>query len=297
MPKPPPPPELFPPAAYSGQAVRLHYYKGGPIFRFHYHPEYELALVRGSDGSRLVGDNISRYASGDLVLIGPNLPHTWAAEPHLTGKRPKDGIVIHFTLESLGLDFMERSELGEIASLLRRANRGLQFRGPNADEAAAWMARLPHLEDCPRLLACLSALDLLARDRSARCLASTHYKFSATERDHESFARILTYLHEHSAQPIPLAKIADFAHMSVPSFVRFFKRTVGTSFVDYLDEWRISRACALLAQSEKPILEISLDAGFNNLSHFNRQFLRRRGMTPREYRRDRTSPDSRQSTE
>ena len=48
---------------------------------WHYHPEYEIVLVLKSNGRRMVGDNIGKFDAGDLVCMGPFLPHVWVNDP------------------------------------------------------------------------------------------------------------------------------------------------------------------------------------------------------------------------
>ena len=55
-------------------------------FFWHYHPEYELTLIVNGKGSRLIGDSHAYFESGDLVLIGPSLPHTWVSNGAIKGK-------------------------------------------------------------------------------------------------------------------------------------------------------------------------------------------------------------------
>jgi AraC-like DNA-binding protein len=78
---------------------------------------------------------------------------------------------------------------------------------------------------------------------------------------------------------------AQEARMSVPSFSRFFRRATNKTFPAFLNEVRISHATQLLLDTDRTVTEICYDAGFANLSNFNRQFLRLRKVPPREYRR------------
>ena len=90
-------------------------------------------------------------------------------------------------------------------------------------------------------------------------------------------------------EKISIADMAKEAGLSQSHFMKFFKNTMGTSFVYYLNEYRLTMASRLLISSDSSILAIASEVGFENLSYFNRIFKKRFGQTPREYRR-RQSP-------
>lgn len=71
--------------------------------------------------------------------------------------------------------------------------------------------------------------------------------------------------------------------MSVSAFSRFFKRTLGKTFTDYVTELRLSHACKLLLETDASISEAAFQAGFNNLSNFNRRFLEWKSIRPRVF--------------
>src|ERR1700730_1970414 len=85
---------------------------------WHYHPEYELAYVVSSEGTRFVGDSIQPYRPGDLVLLGPNLPHCWDDEPHADGVSLPELIVIQFNQNCFGEGFLSLAEAAPIKRLL-----------------------------------------------------------------------------------------------------------------------------------------------------------------------------------
>jgi AraC-like DNA-binding protein len=77
---------------------------------------------------------------------------------------------------------------------------------------------------------------------------------------------------------------ARVAHVSPAAFSRFFRRETGKTWSDYVNDVRCSEACVALRQSDKPVAHIALDCGYRTLSHFNRAFRARLGVTPSAYR-------------
>ncbi len=281
-------PRLYTLPKDTGRAILLHYYTGEPDFLFHYHPEFELVMTRGSRGRSLIGNRVANYGPLSLQLFGPNLPHTFAFETHVGARATMDNTVVHFTRESLGVELLEKRELQNISRLLHGATRGVDFTDP-ADVRAAetFMEQIVHLEGTglPQFLTFLALLDMLAGGGHHAPIVAEDYDYTAIDREHLPFARVLAHIHEHGHEPLKLEDMAASVNMSVPTFCRFFRRMTGTTFVDYLNDWRIDRACFFLRESGEAVLDIALKVGFNNLSHFNRQFLRRRQVTPKAYRR------------
>src|SRR5262245_16781071 len=89
-------------------------HRADPRFEFtwHYHREYELTLIVRSSGRRFVGDHIDEYRDGDLVLLGPNLPHTWCSAP-APGTR-HDAVVVQFADDLLGPGRLDGLKLGPV---------------------------------------------------------------------------------------------------------------------------------------------------------------------------------------
>ena len=79
-------------------------------------------------------------------------------------------------------------------------------------------------------------------------------------------------------------KLASLLGFSESYFMSFFRRSVGMSCIRYINEVRIRKAAEALENTARPVMEIAMDSGFDNVSYFNLQFRRRFGMTPREFR-------------
>ena len=65
----------------------------------------------------------------------------------------------------------------------------------------------------------------------------------------------------------------------------FFKKKTGYALFEYINEVRIQKACDILRYSDRTVLEVAYEVGFNSISLFNRTFKKLRGTTPREYRK------------
>lgn len=251
-------------------------------FRWHYHPEYELTFIVRSRGKRYVGDHIADYRDGDLVLLGPNLPHTWAAP---AAGRTHRAVVVQFDRDCFGTAFFRRPELRGVAALLQRARRGLHFGGPVSRRAGRELQRLPRQRGLTRVLTLLRVLDGLAGAADVRPLSSEGFTPAWCIGDQARIDRVCRYIRDHFTERLTLRAVAETARLSPRAFTRFFKRTLGKTLVAYVNELRIGHACALLIATDQSVTEIGYGSGFNNLAHFNRRFLALKKVTPREYRR------------
>lgn len=255
----------------------------GPDYgtRWHFHPEFQITLAIRSRGHRVVGDNISPLSDGDLVLIGANLPHVWHQEE---GAGVVDAIIIRFEETFLGRELMNLPELESVRRLLRRAGRGLEVRGQVRKEVALRLRHLAESDGLTRIVDLLAILDILARAKDLRPLASAGYEPTLHSTDQGRMERVCDYIHQHLTEDIDRAQLAKLAHLSEGAFSRFFRSRTGKTVPEYINEVRIGRACRMIAEDQNNITDIALDCGYRNLANFNRRFREVVGSTPREYR-------------
>lgn len=263
----------------------------GFTYGWHFHPEIELTLIVAGRGKRFVGDDIANFAAGDLCLLGPNLPHSWLSDAEPDGSfAPCESIVIQFLPDCLGLGLFDRPEMRNIARLLQQADRGLCFAGDVRDRVDRAMRQMDTQPPFQRMITLLETLSLLATATEVQAMSSLGFAPSVTDTDQRRIDDVSRFVLDHLTEELRLEDAADVAHLSTSAFSRFFRRATGKSFVRYVNELRVARACRLLTETEQPITSIAFESGFGNLANFNRRFREIKQLRPREFRRQFTIP-------
>lgn len=255
---------------------------------WHYHPEYELVLVTKSTGRRMVGDHIGYFNEGDLVLMGPGLPHVWVNDAeYLNGskKDAADAIVVQFLQDFLGENFLELPEIAGLKKILKLSASGLEIKGNTRKRINELMPQMLKATGLQRLSMLFSIFDILANTKEYEPLASPAFVNSTTLQESDRFNNITEYIMRNFDSEIKLSDVAAIANMATTTFCNFFKEHYRVTFVEYVTEIRIGHACKLLADPTKNIVEAAYESGFNSLANFNRQFKKLKHMTPTEYRK------------
>ena len=257
----------------------------GIPFQWHHHPEFELTLTLNSRGLRFIGDQVGEYDDGDLVLLGPNLPHTWASREAVRAGEPHVALVLWFDLEWAQRVTAGFVEFRKVDDLLARARHGVQFSLDLSTAVRDEYTRLFEQPPVERLLGLMGLLNRIAYDGSGRPLASDAFRRPSEQTDNrDRIDRVLAYIHEHYTQELTLQELTDVAALSVSGLHRMFRKHARTNVSEYVTRIRVGDACARLASTEQPIAHIADAVGYGTFANFNRQFKLLTSMTPREYR-------------
>lgn len=264
------------------------YHETNPFSRWHYHPEFELVLINKGSGKRMVGDNIDRFENGDLVLMGANVPHEWLCDDayFATPKQFQgEGMVVQFLENFLGEPFFKIPENKNLRKVLDDAAQGCLIKGKTKKNITDTMIKMKQMDSQERLYSLFTIFRLLSNSREYQLLSSPNFTINFQAEEGGAMKKVIQFIMQNFQEKINMKKLLSIANMSSTSFSTLFKKTYNMTFTEYILKVRIGYACSLLSDNDKSISQISSEAGFENLSNFNRLFKKIKNITPKDFRK------------
>ena len=261
---------------------------------WHFHPETEIIYIEKSTGSRFVGDHSESFGPGDIGLIGPNLPHVWKSDPVYRENIPgltARVLVIHFDDEIFKNSLAILPEMQGINQLLYDSQFGMKFFGAAQAHIEIQMKSIIRTSGIEKLLRLIDILDFMSKTKDKQLLASKGYSKIRKSVDFDRFDKAYRYMIDNFQENITLEKVSDIVGMTPTSFCRYFKKHTNKSFLTVLNEIRVGHSCKLLIESNLNISGVCYESGFNNVSNFNEQFKKIKGISPSQYIKNRKKPD------
>ncbi|WP_160714981.1 AraC family transcriptional regulator [Chitinophaga solisilvae] len=255
---------------------------------FHFHDTCEIVLIEEGYGKRIVGDHIAEFEQGDLVMMGPDLPHIWQNDSIYFQQRKHlrvKATVLYFDPSMVMNLIAGTTAERHVQQLFTSAARGISIQGDTHACIVEKFSVIRSTDGLKRMAVFLEVIDLLAGSADHHLLASSNYSHAMTLKDTGRFSDVYQFLMMNFHRDIPLEEVAAVAKMSPTAFCRYFKARTQKSFVSFLQEIRISHACKLLRNSELSILETALESGYNNLVNFNKCFRNVTSQSPSMYRK------------
>jgi AraC-like DNA-binding protein len=256
-------------------------------YSWHFHREYEIIYVREGSGERFVADSVDFFYPGDLILLGHNVPHYMrSAREYYTedGFLRTKGVIIQFENDYMSHAIGTYADLAPVKSLLEKSKRGIHFPHPANAALVKCIEELPTYKGVERIVRLLLLLDKMANFGHTHLLGSPQFNENFSTFTDDRLNKILSYINYHYTETIKLSDMASLVSMNLSAFCRYFKKRSGKLFVEYIQDLRVGYACKLLVGSSHDISQISIECGFNTLSHFNKIFKHKTGLTPTEYR-------------
>lgn len=269
--------------------VRSFLFRRKRTVRLTRHNYFELLYVYSGQAAYQVQDLEFAAREGDLVVINGTLYHRLRE----VLVHPFRAVVLYFLPDVLRNGGAMGEDVQYLMPFLLQDNTSPHLVSADTGlpaEVSQLMGRIQ-----PYLPAATARDRLMVRTclEMILVLLMNHYKSHLSTADvvvrrQQAFDRmrpLFDYLDGHYSEPIALAKATEIVSMSKAHFMRSFKRVTGQPFDTYLNRFRIAKAQALLALSNKSISEVGREVGFGDQSYFGLVFRRLTQVSPREYRK------------
>lgn len=249
---------------------------------YHYHPEIEMAFIRSSRGTFIIGDAVGEFREGDCFLLGDSLPHLFINSEDCTD--PAEAEVLQYSRQG-PLSLLEKApEWHAYAMLLEKARLGLVFDRITSERACLYFESIRLADPSERWTPFLALISLFLQAPEPRVLASPGFAPHLVYPGSTRIQQVCQFILKNFRENLKHEDVARVAHLAPASFSRIFRRTTHKTFSQFLNQVRLGHACRMLLESDKSIAEVAFASGFNNLSNFNRRFRERYHKTPRAYR-------------
>ena len=217
--------------------------------RWHFHPEYEIQLITHTVGQYFVGDYIGRFTPGNLVFMGPNLPHNWISDVPAGVSVERRNLILQFSNDFLSKNILAIPEMRYLGRLVEESRRGIVFSNATGEAALPLMEELLQASKTRRIILFLSLLDLISKDDGRRLLASPSFAPNPANYMSSRINQVLSYIDQNLASELSESRMADMTGQSASSFSRYFRKHTGQSFTQHVNNLRIQHACELLLSS------------------------------------------------
>lgn len=252
--------------AYSYETERFPFY-------LHYHPEYELVYIEKGNGQRIIGDSFAHFSDGELALVAPDIPHSWSGN-----EVASKATVIQFS-SSFVRTLCALKEFEPIKQLLDSVGSALVFKN---DVLTDDIKRISSLQGMSKLTCLLDILDYLSRQPAERIIAPTLLFSRETE---NRINKVCLFIQQHIRESLDLSEVAALIYLSDSAFCKFFKKTTGKTFTEYVNWVKVEAISNKLLYTDLPIYQLAFDYGYESLTYFNRVFKKIKGCSPTEFRK------------
>ena len=275
---------ILPFITYRGQLDNTY-----PQISMHWHPEMEITYI--TDGSCNYNINLTNYVvdPGDIIIIKPQSLHSLT----LNNNQSVTWNTIVFNFNMLNSSITDGCLLKYIAPIINETHELPIIIKKDSVGYSKIFDTITSIFDCYENQN--DAFELELKSYLFHLLALLYkynlVKFNDNKKELSSDASskiktILNYINNNFQKEISIDDLANLCQYSQYHFMRFFKKHLGVTTIQYINNVRLEKASILLSSTDSSIMEISLETGFDNLSYFNKLFKRKYHITPKEFRRN-----------
>lgn len=256
---------------------------------WHFHPEYEIVIINKSRGKVFIADAHTKFNEGDIFFIGSNVPHLFVNDKEYYENIPGlylDIVVVHFRQELFDARMTDYTEFQSLKNILSQSMSGLKITSGENPGLVEILIKMPELKGMALYAGLINFLITLENLNNYKLLAEKPLNEKFLNRRPGKLEKLDRFLINHYNEHMTVADASNLMGMNTSAFCRFFKKHTRMTFSEYLNQLRINYACRLLVNNTLSVSQICYEVGYNNISHFNRQFKRICNKTPLEYKKD-----------
>jgi len=253
---------------------------------FHRHTETQIMWILKGHGTLAIEQNLFNFEAGDIFYLGANQSHVFKSNFEKSEKHKVHAVSIFFDPYKKIAAFFDLPEFGELKNFINQSKVGFQVASKLKVSIGENIAALQKTKGVDQIIDFIRILNHLMQNRHLHIPLSSEKKLP----DHisDTDKRIIdaqTFIKKNFAQTkLTLDNIAKEACMTPQAFCRSFKKRTGITYIEYLNELRVQRACRLLTASNMySISSVAFNSGFNSLTNFNRVFKSIMKYSPKEY--------------
>lgn len=268
-------------------------------FPMHWHDELEIVYVKG--GRVEFNIDLDTYVAeeNDIVLVPPCVLHSFK---QYMGKNA-DMLTMMFNMNMLSNSMADACSIKYFTPLYEGRLSVPYIIGANHSSYEKIRRIFLSIVDSYNKknefyeLAIKAGLYELLYLLFSECFEKIDYEETLKSNTTKNIKIVLDYISENYMNPITVEDLAKSANLSKHYFMRFFKKYMGTTCIEYINDYRLNIATNMLVTTNAQITEIATSIGITNLSYFNRIFKKKYNITPKEYRKSFENKRSSDSSE
>ncbi len=261
-------------------------------YPLHSHDFFELVVIISGKGTHFTSTNSFLLLPGHVFVIPPGMEHGY--------KDVKDLRLFNLMFDNKIIDdsFYDLRNMPGYHALLKIEPN---YRNDTGLATLLQLTPTQLAEILPLLEAMVKEIDSMENDIGAKSLAFAYFihllvilfriEADHPHKDRQTMMRLadaLSFLESNLDRPVSTQELMGITNMSSSTLNRHFRGATGLSPVEFHIQRRIEYACRLIRSSALSISEIAETTGFNDANYFSRQFRKVMGMSPRQYRSNRT---------
>ncbi len=248
--------------------------------KFHYHDYYEIYYLFSGKLLYLIDDNLFDINSGDIVLVNKNKLHMTKKPETIYGENIKI-YISDSKVDSLGANSEKFKQCFDFIHIVVPQNKKkhidtlfkkLRAEYKNNDLFSSQLVNNYIYE----ILTNIYNLIFVDKEENFADISTPSNEINTAIR----------YVYNNYSEKLTLPAVAKLVNMNPSYFSRYFKKIMGITFMDYVNNIRIKNAVSLITDTNMSLTDIAHACGYNNQSYFCRQFQKIIGCSASKYRND-----------